>query len=723
MSITIKSCKNYKKIAKEVKKILKQQLQSKPNSLIGMEWKDEFLKVTNNLKKILKLDWFSSYIFPLATYLEKQNNQLDKDLVENFVNKINIPFSHYEDIHKLAVKYYLENRVNDLFLFDSQGGVDLLIFFIDSRGNFVFNDYESKKTYLNKANNGMELVSIGIKSILNAKKIICFCTEEASKDVIFKLNKKVIDVDDVLTYLHLHNDVTLFTLNEIINKHEINNDPMTQDKFQFIRELDNADENIDLSEIVDKQNKIENELENTSSNNIENIDLDDFNKNKDNLDEQLLETLHEEQESVDLIEGENDNLPFEEEIKEEDLFEDELQPSEFVEETEEQLDEELEQELVDDEVDHLKDEVEYKSDYIYLEPNQFDFDKSTETADKKHQELLKKQIEELKEKLEKIEQEKQAILERAYSESLENKLEQEALEIESNVKDELDDTNLLLNDDEDLDEIDSLLNGDNDDLDEIDSLLSDDEHFENLVINSNLEIAEDDLALVDITSGLEEESNKVEEEPYDPTKHIGEDLPNNKDDIFRYIQIKSDTLSHVEKLLLNNKLAKMKYDLIQKHLENNENNIDKKIANHTAIKFIDENRHLIDKSSNFNLEKYKLIYLSGFRPVPMLMVWHDINKNFYNSIVKEMKENLNIEFKNDVFDEQVQHVWNDGCYLIYDESTFMIRALAFSSLDRLIFLLRYVNKNLWMQFNDEKIYNILLDLFQEHTEEIKVERI
>lgn len=709
MSITIKSCKNYKKIAKEVKKILKQQLQSKPNSLIGMEWKDEFLKVTNNLKKILKLDWFSSYIFPLATYLEKQNNQLDKDLVENFVNKINIPLSHYEDIHKLAVKYYLENRVNDLFLFNSQGGVDLLIFFIDSRGNFVFNDYESRKTYLNKANNGMELVSIGIKSILNAKKIICFCTEEASKDVIFKLNKKVIDVDDVLTYLHLHNDVTLFTLNEIINKHEINNDPMTQDKFQFIRELDNADESIDLSEIIDKQNKIENEFDHNSVNNIENIDLDDFNKNKDNLDEQLLETLHEEQQPVDLTED-NDELPFEDEVREEDLFEDELEPTDFVAETEEELEEEsIEEELID-EVDHLKDEVEYKSDYLYLEPNQFNFDKSTEDADKKHQELLKKQIEELKEKLEKIEQEKQAILERAYSESLENKLEQEPLVLESDNKNELD-------------EIDSLLNDDDKELDEIDSLLNDDEHFEDLVINSNLEIAEDDLALVDITSGLEEESIKVEEEPYDPTKHIGEDLPNNKDDIFRYIQIKSDTLSHVEKLLLNNKLAKMKYDLIQKHLENDEDNIGKKIANHTAIKFIDENRHLIDKSSNFNLEKYKLIYLSGFRPVPMLMVWHDINKNFYHSIVKEMKENLNIEFKNDVFDEQVQHVWNDGCYLIYDESTSMIRALAFSSLDRLIFLLRYVNKNLWMQFNDEKVYNILLDLFQEHTEEIKVERI
>lgn len=733
MSITIKSCKNYKKIAKEVKKIFKQQLESKPNSIIGMEWQDDFLKVTNNLKKIIKLDWFSTHIFPLATYIEEQNNPLDKYLVENFINKINIPFSHYEDIRKLAIKYYLENKQNDLFLFDVQGGVDLLVFFIDSRGNFVFNDYESKKTYLNKANNGTDLISIGIKSILNAKKIVCFCIEEASKDVIFKLNRKVIDVDDVLTYLHLHNDVTLFTLNSIINKHEINDEPMTQDKFQFIRELDSVDDFVDVSLLVDKQvsKEVATNQEEDSLNNIENIDLDDFNKNMDNLDDQLLDSTNEE-EVKDINDELIDEPSYDEEDQEINYIEDRIEENIFnIKETTEEIENQvsamesnlenvsevinnIEQDVeLIQESNHLENEKDFSSDFVYLEPSQFDFNNSTEIADKKNEELLMQQIKELQEKLEKIEKEKELILEKAEND-LRERLEQE--EQKEKERKQLEESN------------------NEDDFNVMDSLLSDEEPNDVWTINSDVDISDEELDSIDITNGLIEEDskeeeiettqNKLEEEPKTivKTKPIGDDIPNSADDIYRYIKIKSETLNHVEKLLLNNKLAKIQFDLIQKHNETDTNEIDKKIANHNAIKFINENKHIIDKNGSA-LEKYKLTYFSGFRPVPMLMVWHDINKNFYYELLKEMDTNLSIKLDNNVFDQQGIHVWNDGCYLIYDESTLMIRALAFSSLDRLIFLLRYVNKNLSMQFSNKRVYEILLDLFKENVGEIKVERI
>lgn len=254
MSIIIKSLKNTKKIGKDFSKTLKAMLAEKPNLRIGIEWKNDFLKVTNDLKKIKKLDWSQTRIFPLAFYTEKQNDLIFKEMENNFLSEVNFSKENLVNMGMLYEGLKRENNTTKLFTFDDHGGVDLLIFFIDSRGNFVFNDFESKKTYLNHVEKDSKIISAGIKSILSAKKIICFCIDNSSKEIVFNLNKKHIDDDNILTFLHLHNDVTLYTLYDIINKYEINDASLVQNIAYIKGELFN-NRDIDSESDETKKNK------------------------------------------------------------------------------------------------------------------------------------------------------------------------------------------------------------------------------------------------------------------------------------------------------------------------------------------------------------------------------------------------------------------------------------------------------------------------------------
>lgn len=682
MSINIKSLKNYKKIAKEFKKVLKQQLREKPKSVIGIESTNNFLKVTNNLKKIIKLNWYYTHIFPLATYLEQQKIPLDKELAENFVKKIYMPPSNYQDIHKLALRLFLEKKPNDLFLFDNLGGIDLLIFFIDFRGNFVFNDYESKKTFLNKTNNGSDLVSIGIKSILTAKKIICFCIDEASKDVVFKLNKRLIDTDDTLTYLHLHNDVTLFTLNSIISKNEINYDPMTQDKMKFLNELDDVNDDVDIS-AIEKQTAEDDDEDEIIHTNIENVNLDSANENMNNLDKSLFEELEKEKDEEINLENDDEKPDSDDYLNEKDFDEDEidfLTDSEVEEEIEQKIfdiretADELKEEIyevesnveevgdfidqIDSDLDELEDKeenfdeqkteekdfeiVEYTAQFLYSEPKNFDFSTWTWVNDERNKGYLAKKIGDFNSK-------------KVDTETTKN------IEITDNVKKEN-----KVEKDEPIESTDTLSNA------------------------------------------------------YDDNKKLNiDELPNNPEDIYRYLIIKNETLGQVEKLLLNNKLGKIESELLKEMVEQNLGSFEKRILGSEISKLIKKNKNITNKN---NYVSYKLSYIPGFRPTPLLMVWYDVNKKFYDDLVQEMEQNLFIKFTNSAFDEQVNHIWNDSCYMVYNPDSLSIRALAFSSIEKLIYLLRHVNKNLTMRIADEQTYQVLSNLLIGWESEIKVEK-
>lgn len=628
MSINIKTLKNLKKISKDFSKVIKKELQMKPNLRIGIDWKDDFLKVTNNLKKIKKLDWSESKIFPMAIYKHQQLVSLDKGLINNFVDQINFNKVNYEDLYKILNKLISENRSNDLFLFNTTGGVDLLLFFIDSRGNFVFNDFESKKCFLNESNNGNDIVSTGIKSILKARKIICFCIEESSKDVLAKLNKKYIDEDDVLTYLQMHDDITLYTLTSIIRKNEVNHDSMTQNIYELKEKLLNTkDENI--------FNHVEEPNETLI--NSEQLDLDNLNKNMNNLDNEL----------PDSIRDDNQN-----QLENQDYYDD--------------------------------------GDQEDSNENLF--------------------TENLEEKI--VEQENKVEL----LEELENEIEQIVDDIKH-------------------DDIHEYSKDENTKADEIDG--NDDEKINLFNINEKSESNhQQPIASNDIKDNYTfDEDKKLKSNYYNHyfnSTYDANGLPDDPEALRKFIEIKKDTLKQIEDIFLENKLVELKnktqekYLLLKKMRELNASYaktskqivLEKNKNNEKNINIVHYDRHIsIDNSPT----TYFLEYVPGIRPTPLLMVWHDKNSNFYYELLKNMHKNFDLKL-NLEFDENNEHVWNDGCYIVYDKAANKIKSLAFESEDRFLFLLRFINKPITLEIDSINDYHIFKNLFKTISDEIKVDK-
>lgn len=608
MSIVIKTLKNTKKISRDLNKTLKRILINKPNARIGFDWRDDFLKVSNNLKKIKKLDWSQSKIFPLAVYKEKQVVPLDKDLIEKFLNEINFNKINYSNIAKMLEKMLQDHKENDLFLFNTLGGVDLLMFFIDSRGNFIYNDFESKKHYLNKTTNANVIISAGIKSILKARKIICFCIDDSSKDIVFKLNKKFVDEDDILTYLHLHNDVTLYTLNSIIQKSEVNNDLVSQNLGEIKNKLYATEDDYIF---FDEEIKDENEL------NSKELNLDANNENMSNLDKEL------------------------EEIN---LVEDDIEQDDDVEKT-------IQKENQIDQVLNKK------------ENNLFNYEKKKEVEDK----------------------------------NLDFENDENAKEIVLNEENVIETDNLEIN------------------------LSLDDDNF----VEKEIEEIKHENTFIKNKINFQTHSNY---------------LPSTREELIKYIQIKKETLNQIENIILKSKLQELKhktqekYWLLQQYRQTNPNKpLPKEVENdfftskeankekQEIEEFKSENT-TIDIGVENNNSKYRFNYYEGLRPVPMLMVWHDKNESFYLDLKNEMHESLNISFDFDWIDEY-DHVWNDGCYIIYDKANQLIKAMAFRDVDRLLFLLRYINKNLTFIFDSQKDYETIKNFSIYHEDEIKVEEI
>lgn len=243
MAINIVSFKNLKKLSKALCKELIIELKNNPKLSIGIDWTPQFLDVFGKrIKKLEKLNWLLARIFPLAIYEQKKNHYLKQEIFFQFLERINASKLFFDQTYETYEFLKERNQVDELFVQKEIGGFDLLLFFIDHRGNFVFNDFESEKAYIVKATNGSDIIAAGIKSILKAKKIICFVIDDNAENVISLLNKRSIQVSELVTFLHLHKDITLMTLHDLILPHQINLNPIHQDLEIFQEMLLNKEE-------------------------------------------------------------------------------------------------------------------------------------------------------------------------------------------------------------------------------------------------------------------------------------------------------------------------------------------------------------------------------------------------------------------------------------------------------------------------------------------------
>lgn len=90
----------------------------------------------------------------------------------------------------------------------------------------------------------------------------------------------------------------------------------------------------------------------------------------------------------------------------------------------------------------------------------------------------------------------------------------------------------------------------------------------------------------------------------------------------------------------------------------------------------------------------KFKYILGIRPIPRIAMFDNMNSEAFIQISNEMLENLKIDNFQQL-QTQYMHVWNPGAYIVYDDKTLMIMNMVFNDFPNLIFLLRYINKELW----------------------------
>ena len=226
-------CENYEELSKRAAKIVASQIILKPDSVLGLATGSTPIGMYNELVEMYKsgeLDFSEVKTFNLDEYypIKKKNNQsYDYFMQENLFSKINIkneniniPNGETEDPETECIEY--EKKIR------SSGGIDLQILGIGRNGHIGFNEPDATLnsfTHLTnltentiKANSRFfeneeevpkKALTMGISTILNAKKIILLASGANKRKVVSELISGGINTNIPATMLKTHPDVVL----------------------------------------------------------------------------------------------------------------------------------------------------------------------------------------------------------------------------------------------------------------------------------------------------------------------------------------------------------------------------------------------------------------------------------------------------------------------------------------------------------------------------------
>lgn len=226
-------CENYDEMSLKGAEIVKAQVNEKPDCILGLATGSTPVGLYTCLAEMNKkgeVDFSKVESFNLDEYypISPENDQsyryfMNQNLFSKInidINKTHVPNGQAEDPEK-ACKEYDNSILN-------AGGIDLQILGIGQNGHIAFNEpadelYEG--THLTgltestiKANARFfekeedvptQAVTMGIASIMRAKKIIILANGSAKRDVISKLINGGITTNIPASLLKVHPDVTL----------------------------------------------------------------------------------------------------------------------------------------------------------------------------------------------------------------------------------------------------------------------------------------------------------------------------------------------------------------------------------------------------------------------------------------------------------------------------------------------------------------------------------
>jgi len=210
-------------IAKEIIK----QIQENPSSVLGLPTgstpKDVYHILIEDYKAN-KTDYSKVVTFNLDEYVgvdEREPNSYRTYMKETLFDEVNIPYENRYFPLLSSVNQYDE-------LIKAKGGIDLQLLGIGINGHIAFNEPESSfdsttriveldestrkrnaKYFIDEHNVPRQAISMGVASIMKAKRIILAATGEAKRNIIKRFLEEEISEDLPASILKTHCDVTL----------------------------------------------------------------------------------------------------------------------------------------------------------------------------------------------------------------------------------------------------------------------------------------------------------------------------------------------------------------------------------------------------------------------------------------------------------------------------------------------------------------------------------
>lgn len=227
-------CENYDEMSLKAAEVIKEQVNSKPDCILGLATGSTPVGMYNCLAEMNKkgdVDFSKVTSFNLDEYypISPENDQSYRYFMnENLFSKINIDITKTHVPNGMAENPEKECKEYDENIIKA-GGIDLQVLGIGQNGHIAFNEpsdeliegthitgltestikanarfFESEKDVPTKA------VTMGMASIMRAKKIIILANGASKRDVVTKLLNGGITTNIPASLLKVHPDVTLF---------------------------------------------------------------------------------------------------------------------------------------------------------------------------------------------------------------------------------------------------------------------------------------------------------------------------------------------------------------------------------------------------------------------------------------------------------------------------------------------------------------------------------
>ncbi len=226
-------CENYEEMSKQAAKIVSSQLVVKPNSILGLATGSTPIGLYQNLIQMNQkgeIDFSEVKTFNLDEYypIKKSNDQsydyfMNEQLFSKVnidKNNVNIPNGEADDPVVECQRY--ENELSKI------GGVDLQVLGIGQNGHIAFNEPDDNliavthltdltqntieanaRFFESEADVPKKALTMGMGSILKAKKIIILANGANKAKAVSELLNDNINTSNPATMLKVHSDVTL----------------------------------------------------------------------------------------------------------------------------------------------------------------------------------------------------------------------------------------------------------------------------------------------------------------------------------------------------------------------------------------------------------------------------------------------------------------------------------------------------------------------------------